>query len=143
MLNYVCFLPANGDYLEEVGGDRFGTDNEHLLYNGAYIMETFEPQTRRILVANENYWDKDNIFIERITHTFNKEAATLAPELFLRGEIDYASISSELAEEWLNDPEKKDLIRPERTGFYSYFYALNFDPQFEAQYEPDNWKKKQ
>ncbi len=104
-------------------------------------METFEPQTRRILVANENYWDKDNIFIERITHTFNKEAATLAPELFLRGEIDYASISSELAEEWLNDPEKKDLIRPERTGFYSYFYALNFDPQFEAQYEPDNWKK--
>lgn len=140
MLNYVCFLPANGDFLEEVG-DKFGTDNEHLLYNGAYIMEVFEPQTRRVLVANENYWDKENIFIEKITQTFNKEAATLAPELFLRGEIDYASISSELAEEWLNDPEKKDLIRPERTGFYTYFYALNFDPQFDAEYEPDNWRK--
>lgn len=140
MLNYVCFLPANGDFLAEVG-DRFGTDNENLLYNGAYIMETFEPQTRRVLVANENYWDKENIHIEKITQTFNKEAATLAPELFLRGEVDYSGISSELIDEWLNDPEKADLVRPTRTGFYSYFYALNFDPQFDAAYEPENWKK--
>lgn len=140
MLNYVCFLPVNGDFLEEVG-DKFGTDNENLLYNGAYIMETFEPQTRRVLVANENYWDRENIHIERITQTFNKEAATLAPELFLRGEIDYADISSELIEEWYNDPDKKDLVRPSRTSFYSYFYALNFDPQFDEEYEPDNWRK--
>lgn len=139
MLNYVCFLPANGDFLEEVG-DRFGTDNVNFLYNGAYIMETFEPQTRRILVANEKYWDRANIHIDRIKMTYNQEAATLAPEMFLRGETDYAGISASIVEEWMNDPEKKDMIRPNRTSFYTYFYALNFDPQFEAEYEPDNWK---
>ena len=38
MLNYVCFFPANGQFLSEVG-DKFGTDNVNLLYNGAYILE--------------------------------------------------------------------------------------------------------
>lgn len=140
MLTYVCFFPANGQFLEEVG-DRFGTDNTNLLYNGAYILETFEPQTRRVLVANENYWDKENMFISKINQTFNNEAATLAPELFLREEIDYADISSGIIDEWMNDPKKADMVRPNRTGFYTYFYALNFDPQFDAEYEPDNWKK--
>ncbi len=140
MLTYVCFFPVNGQYLSEVG-ERFGTDNTTLLYNGAYIMETFEPQTRRVLVANENYWDKENIHIKKITYTYNKEAATLEPELFLRGEIDYADISSTIIDEWMKDPVKKDMVRPNRTGFYTYFYALNFDPQFPAEYEPENWKK--
>ncbi|MDR7855387.1 peptide ABC transporter substrate-binding protein [Tissierella sp.] len=139
MLNYVCFLPVNGDFLEEVG-DSFGTDNSFFLYNGAYIMETFEPQTRRILVKNDKYWDKDNIFIDKIKMTYNQEAATLSPELFLRGEIDYADISASLIEEWMKDPAKKDLVRPNRTSFYTFFYALNFDPQFDAAFEPDNWK---
>ena len=139
MLNYVCFLPANGDFLEEVG-DRFGTDNTNILYNGSYIMETWEPQTRRVLVANEEYWDAENVHIGTITQTFNQEAATLAPEMFLRDEVDYADISAALVEEWMDDEEKADVIRPSRTGYYSYFYCLNFDPQFAEEYEPDNWK---
>lgn len=139
MVNYVCFLPANGKFLEEVG-DKFGTDNVNFLYNGAYIMETFEPQNRRVLVKNPTYWDKDNVFIDRIKMTYNQEAATLGPELFVRGEVDYADIPSSLVEEWMQDPSKKDLIRPNRTSFYTYFYALNFNPKFDEEYEPENWK---
>lgn len=139
MLTYVCFFPVNGDFLEEVG-DRFGTDNTNFLYNGAYIMETFEPQTRRVLVANESYWDKENIFITKINEKYNKESANLAPEMFVRGEIDYADISSAIIDGWMNDPEKKEMVRPNRTSFYTYFYALNFDPQFDEEFEPDNWK---
>lgn len=139
MLNYVCFLPANGDFLEETGS-RFGTDNTYLLYNGAYVMEIWEPQTRRVLVANEDYWDAGNVHLGTITQTYNQEAATLAPEMFLRGEVDYADISAALVEEWMDDEEKENVIRPSRTGYYTYFYCLNFDPQFAEKYEPDNWK---
>jgi oligopeptide transport system substrate-binding protein len=139
MLTYVCFFPVNGQFLEEVG-DKFGTDNVNFLYNGAYIMETFEPQNRRVLVANENYWDKENIHIEKIISIYNKEAGTLAPELFLRGEISATNIPTDILDEWMKDPEKEKMIRPNRTGFYSYFYCFNFDPNFPAEYEPDNWK---
>jgi len=139
MLNYVAFFPVNGQFLEEVG-DRFGTDNENFLYNGAFIMETFEPQNRRVLIKNEKYWDKDNVHLTKINYIYNKEAATLSPEQFARGEIDYASIPASIIEEWMGDPEKKNMVRPNRTGFYTYFYALNFDPHFDEEYEPDNWK---
>ncbi len=139
MLTYVCFFPVNGQFLEEVG-DKFGTDNMNILYNGAYIMEIFEPQNRRVLIANKKYWDKENIHIKTINHIYNKEAATLSPELFLRGEISYADISTDVLDEWMKDPEKEAKIHPNRTGFYSYFYCFNFDPNFSEEYEPDNWK---
>lgn len=140
MLSYVSFFPVNGEFLEEKGS-RFGTDNENVLYNGAYVMETFEPQTRRVLVKNEDYWDKENVYITKVSQKYNKESDTLAPELFARGEIAYADISSDIIDEWMKDADKKAMVRPNRTSFYTYFYALNFDPQFDEEYEPGNWKK--
>ncbi|MGE7839880.1 peptide ABC transporter substrate-binding protein [Lysinibacillus sp. NPDC093712] len=139
MLNYVCFFPVNGKFLTEKG-DKFGTTRENFLYNGAYILDKFEPQNERVLVKNDTYWDKDNVLIDRIRYKYNKEAATVAPELFLRGEIDSADIPTSIIDEWFNDDKKKSQVRQTQNNFYSYFYALNFNPQFDAEYEPDNWK---
>ena len=139
MVTYVCFLPVNGQFLEEKG-DFFGTDNYNLLYNGAYILDTFEPQTRRILKANDSYWDKDNVHIKKINVTYNKEAATLAPEMFARGDIDFADIPSTVLDSWMKDPVKSEMVRPNRTNYYTYFYTFNFNPQFAKEFEPDNWK---
>ncbi|WDV45008.1 peptide ABC transporter substrate-binding protein [Clostridiaceae bacterium M8S5] len=140
MLTYSCFFPVNGKFLKQQG-NRFGTSNTSILYNGAYIMETFEPQNRRILIANENYWDKDNVFIKKIKYKYNKEANTLAQELYNRGEISQVAIPSASIDAWMNDPKSKDKVRPALPSFYTYFYALNFDPNFDAQYEPENWRK--
>lgn len=142
MMTYVCFMPAPADFLAEKGAD-FGlaTGNDTILYNGAYYLSEFSPQERRILSKNTLNWDADNVYIEALEYIFNKESTTVAPEMFLRGEIDEAEIDSAIATQWLADSEKADAIRPVRqTGFYSYFYAFNFDPQFDAAYEPDNWK---
>lgn len=142
MVTYVCFMPVNGDFLAEKGAD-FGvaTSNENILYNGAYVLSTFEPQQKRIYTKNEANWDADNVFITTIEQTYNKESTTISPELFRRNEVDDASIDSTIAAEWLANEETADLIRPIRqSGFYTYFYAFNFDPQFDAAYEPENWK---
>ncbi|MBZ9685544.1 peptide ABC transporter substrate-binding protein [Clostridium estertheticum] len=139
MLTYVCFMPVNGKFLSETGA-KFGTDNKNLLYNGAYLLQTFEPQNSRVLIANDNYWDKANVFIKKLTYSYNKEAATLSPELFTRGQITDATIPTASIDEWMKDTTKKETVRPLATTFYSYFYALNFDPKFDAKYEPGNWK---
>ncbi|MBQ7826164.1 MAG: peptide ABC transporter substrate-binding protein [Clostridia bacterium] len=142
MVTYVCFMPVNADFLAEKGAD-FGvaTSNENILYNGAYVLSTFEPQQKRVYTKNATNWDAENILIETIEQTYNKEAGTLAPEMYARGEIDSADISSTIASEWLADETKADLIRPVRqSGFYSYWMLFNFDPQFDAEYEPENWK---
>ena len=142
MVTYVCFMPVNADFLAEKGAD-FGvaTSNENILYCGAYVLSTFEPQQKRVYTKNAANWDADNVFITTIEQTYNKESGTISPELFRRGEIDEASISSTIASEWLSSPETADLIRPVRqSDFYTYFFAFNFDPQFDAEYEPENWK---
>ncbi len=141
MLSYVCFMPANEKFAEEMGDD-FGIDSYSILYNGAYILQTFEPQSRRILVRNEHYWDIDDIHITKITGIFNKEADTLAPELFLRGEVTTADIPATQIESWLSDPAKAAMVRPSRAAFnYSYFYAFNFWPNFPEEYDHNNWLK--
>ena len=142
MVTYVCFMPVNGDFLAEKGAD-FGvaTSNENILYCGAYVLSTFEPQQKRIYTKNETNWDAEHVYIDVIEQTYNKEATTIAPELFKRGEVDDAEIDSTIASEWLASEDTADLIRPIRqSGFYTYFYAFNFDPQFDAAYEPENWK---
>lgn len=139
MLNYSVFFPVNGDFLAEKG-DRFGTDNTNLLYNGAYILTTFEHQNRRVLTKNENYWDADKVFIDELNYQYNAEAASIAAEMYLRGEITDVAIPSTSIDEWMNNAEKKEMVRPGRPSSYTYFYAFNFDPKFDAEYEPANWK---
>lgn len=143
MMTYVCFMPVYGPFLEEKS-DRFGVadDENSILYCGAYILSEFKPQEVRVLSKNPAYWDKDNVKIDTIRSTFNKEASSIGAEMYKRGEIDSASIDVTTAASWLKDPETEKLIRPVRqTSFYSYFYCLNFDANFDEAYEPENWTK--
>lgn len=139
MLSYVCFLPANGQFLEEVG-DQFATTAETMLYNGAYIMETFEPQNLKVLTLNENFWDKDLMSISKITYRYNKEATSLAPELFLRGEVTEADITLDVVESWLKDPEKKNFIQHKPSTTFSTYLGFNFDPLYDDEFKPDDWR---
>jgi len=139
MLSYVCFLPVNGQFLEEVG-DQFATSAETMLYNGAYILEMFEPQNAKVLVLNENFWDKDNMSISKITYRYNKEASSLAPELFLRGEVTETSISMDTVESWLKDPARKDFVQPSPSTTFSTYLGFNFDPLYADEYKPEDWR---
>ena len=84
---------------------------------------------------------------------YNQEELISGPEMVKRGEIDQATISSDILDSWLADDTTKDMVSMERpeTG-KSYFYFFNFLPyahQFsnwnttgvDAQYQPDNWAK--
>lgn len=142
MTTYVCFMPVNEKFLLEKG-ENFGlaTGNDTLLYNGAYVISEFKPQEKRVYKKNTTNWDAEHVYIESVEQTYNKEATALAPELYMRGETDYADIDTAIATQWLSDPKTADLIRPVRqTGFYSYFFSFNFKPEFDAAYEPENWK---
>ena len=138
-LQFGTYWPAPASLLAELG-DAYGLDNYSMWFNGAYILSEFKPQEKRIYTKNVNNWDAEHVYIERIEQTCNTEATTLAPELFLRGEIDYADIGSDIVADWLSDPEKSQMISSSRvTGDYSYFFGFNFEPKFDAENEPENW----
>ncbi len=140
-LQFGPYWPAPAQLLEELGTG-FAIDNTTMWFNGAFILAEFESNVQRVYVKNENNWDAEHIYIEKIIQTYNAEAATIAPEMFLRGEVDYADIGADIVADWLADPEKAQLVSTARiTGSYSYFMGLNFEPKFDAQYEPENWIK--
>ena len=138
-LQFGTYWPAPAALLAELG-ENYALDNYSMWFNGAYILSTFKPQEKRIYTKNVNNWDAEHIYIESIEQTYNAEASTIAPELFLRGEVDYADIGSDIVADWLSDPEKSQMISSSRvTGDYSYFFGFNFEPTFDAEYEPENW----
>ena len=146
MLSYVCFMPCNREFGEEMGED-FGTSNYTYLYCGAYILTDWEPGAYHVLKRNPTYWDIDNIHIEELNETFNSEASTLSAELFKRGEIMTASLTASEAQTWLADPEFSKMIRPGRAAFnYSYWYAFNYyikaadgNYTYPEEYDPENY----
>lgn len=138
-LQFGTYWPAPASLLAELG-DAYGLDNYSMWFNGAYILSEFKPQEKRIYTKNVNNWDAEHIYIERIEQICNTEAATLEPEMFLRGEVDGAGIGSDIVADWMSDPEKSQMISTTRvTGDYSYFFGFNFEPKFDAEYEPENW----
>ena len=141
VLQFGTYWPAPAELLAQLGTD-YALDNESMWFNGAYILQTAQPQQKRVYVKNEHNWDAEHIYIERIEETYNQEAATLAPEMFLRGEVDPADIGSDIVADWLSDPEKSNMVCTSRIiGDYSYFFGFNFEPKFDEQYEPENWIK--
>lgn len=136
-LTYTCFLPAYGPQIEELGA-AFGTDNTKMYYCGAFILTEYEPQVKHVYSKNVNNWDADNIYIDKIQRIYNAEAGTVAPEMALRGQVDNAGIDNTILADW--QKEHGDILSRARVvPDYSYFYCFNFDPHFDASFEPDNW----
>ncbi len=140
-LTYITYLPAYGPLLEELGKD-FGTAADKMYYCGAYYLSEWTPNTQRVLKKNPYNYDADIVYISEIRYIYNAEAGNVAPEMILRGEIDYAEIDTDVASDWINDDTKYKYLSKSRTSVdYSYFYCFNFDPRFDEEYEPENWKK--
>ena len=68
-LTYYSFLPTNEQFIKEIGFNNFGTSKKTLLYNGAYILNEYSHSSRMEYTKNPNYWDKDNVFIDKLIFT--------------------------------------------------------------------------
>ena len=134
-------MPVYGPFLEDCG-DKFGTSNEYLLYCGAFILSDFQPQQQRVLTKNQKYWEPECVYLDKIVQTYNAEATTVAVTMYAEGDIDYADISNDLLTAMMADPKYAEEIHPSRDDTsYSYWYLFNFDANFDAEYEPENWEK--
>ena len=140
MLTYVCFFPAYGPFLEEMG-ENFGTTRDTILYCGPYICSSWEPQVEYIWEKNPEYWDADQVYIETVYGRYNAEAASLAPEMFLRGEVDAATITTAILDEWLQRADTKEYVHPTRPTAGVMTLLVNFAPDFSSDgFDTENYK---
>ena len=152
LLSYTPYEPAYGPLLEEMG-DQYATSAETMYSCGAFYLAEYESLETWIMKKNPENYDADNVFIETISRIYNAEAAVNGPEMIKRGEIDEATIGSDILDSWLSDDTTKSMVSMDRPNTnYTYFYMFNFMPfahEFsnwsvegvDAEYEPENWAK--
>lgn len=142
-LAYVCWLPAYGPLIDSLMTEEavgFGTAIDKIYSCGAYILSEWEPQVKQVLVKNENNWDADRVYIERIEKSYNAEAATLAPTMVLRDEIDAADISNDILDDW--KANHLDILSKSRQDdMWHYFYSFDFKPTYPDEYRPEDWMR--
>lgn len=83
MTNYTVLYPINKEFLESKGnGCKLGAPNkkdckfgskqlDSILYNGAYILTENTEKSKAVLTKNDSYWDKDHVYLDKITRVFD------------------------------------------------------------------------
>jgi oligopeptide transport system substrate-binding protein len=84
------YLPQNQEFVERQG-ERYAQSAEALLYNGPYTLTELHPTEGATFVKNEDYWDKENVDIERVEGKVVKDVAS-AVNLYEAGELDVTEI---------------------------------------------------
>lgn len=135
-----AFLPIYMPFMEEMG-DSFGTSAETILSSGAYFFTSFDPQNKHVYTYNPKYWDVENIYLSKITKTYNSQA-DIGTTLFERGETAVASISDDIIDEWMTDPERSQYVTKGEQKTNTYTFKLNYlVPNVDAEFAPEDWQK--
>ena len=83
VVGYSALAPMNRSYYESQGGQFgeaydtsadgyvYGTDPQHILYCGAYLVSNYTYQTTIVYTANPSYYDAANVQLKTITFLYN------------------------------------------------------------------------
>ncbi len=83
MVEYTTFYPINKTFLEGKGdGCKLGSPDitacsfgqpvpDSILYNGAFILDSFDVSSSTVLRKNDLYWDVDNVNLDKVTVIFD------------------------------------------------------------------------
>ncbi|MFS9162569.1 peptide ABC transporter substrate-binding protein [Streptococcus oralis] len=68
---YSIFWPLNEDFEKSKGSDfAKATDPTSLLYNGPFLLKGLTTKSSIEFAKNEQYWDKDNVHLDKVTLAF-------------------------------------------------------------------------
>ncbi len=117
LLAFASFFPQPQEVVEEKGEDYAKTGDDSV-YNGPFTLTEFEgagSDTEWSYTANDEYWDKDSVNLDKINVSVVKESST-GLNLFQDGQTDDVVLTGELAQQNANDPEYQS-VKEARTSY--------------------------
>lgn len=86
VMAHYSFSPLPLHVMEKFGND--WTKPENFVGNGPFVLESWKPQERITVIPNEKYWNRENVFLDRITF-LPIENDTTAYNKYKNGELDW------------------------------------------------------
>lgn len=117
---FVTYFPLNEKFINEVGEDKFALKEDAILYNGPYVMTEYNQAQGVTLVKNKEYWDFDNVDVDKVTMKVIKEQST-ALNLYEAGELDRVYLASSDVDSYKDSDEFGT-----ETEFISWYLQFNF-----------------
>lgn len=96
--------PVRQDKYEE-WGDKYGSAADKIICSGPFKVESWDQNTELVCVKNENYWDAENIKLDKVVQKVIQETST-AVQAFINGEIDVIGTSDS---NWIKTVEAADM----------------------------------
>lgn len=107
-LSNVCFFPIRLDVIE-AGGESYATDYTKQVYNGPFVIESRILDNEMVLAKNENYWDADNVHLQKVTLKVVAEPATQS-QLLESKELDVVEATSDYISKWQSMVDEGTLV---------------------------------
>ena len=114
LMTFPCYYPINEKFAEEQG-DGYAKSAEAILSNGAFVMESWTPGSTATFVKNEDYWNADQVKLDKLVMNLVQEP-TVAAQNFDSGSNDFAPIDSDLVDQYKDN----DAFTTFKEGFLFY-----------------------
>ena len=123
--------PVNEEFLNSKGDDfAKGTDPSSILYNGPFLLQSIVAKSSVEFEKNPNYWDKDNVHLDKVKLSFWDGQDTNKPtEAFKDGSFTMARLFPTSASYSETEKAFKDNIVYTQQDSTTYLVGTNIDRQ--------------
>lgn len=111
LMTFPTFYPQHQEFVEEMG-DKYALEAENLIYNGPFVLDSWEHEVGWKMKKNEDYWDADTVTLDEINVKVVKEVST-GVNLYTAKQIDISpGLTSEFVELYREDPTLVSYLEP-------------------------------
>ena len=103
VLSFPTYYPLNEEFYNEIG-EEYALEKGNMLFNGPYVIDSWEHDSKIVLKKNENYWNKDMFNIDQIDMFMINDSNT-ALNMYLNNELDITGISGDQLPEYKDSSE--------------------------------------
>ena len=101
LLTSASFAPVQKAAAEEFK-DTYGTDVDKIVADGPFVVTDWTHENSMTLEKNENYWDADNVNLDKIEITITADANTLQG-MYQNDELSLLKVSDELLDQYADE----------------------------------------
>ena len=141
-VEYSVFYPVNKTFLESKGdGCKLGTPDtnsctfgqatpDSILYNGAYILSSFDVKSQTVMVKNPAYYAADEVYLEKVTVIYDEGSDPYEMiRSFEQNVYAYAGLSTQWGDEVFNEMMAKydGYVNPTLSNYYAFGIVFNYN----------------
>ena len=141
-VEYTVFYPVNKTFLESKGdGCKLGTPDtnsctfgqatpDSILYNGAYILSSFDVKSQTVMVKNPAYYAADEVYLEKVTVIYDEGSDPYEMiRSFEQNVYAYAGLSTQWGDEVFNEMMAMydGYVNPTLSNYYAFGIVFNYN----------------